>query len=113
MGTARRLPDVPEGTWAETLADINSDWASTETWLLVKRAASPVTPYYLLAAVDLRQDASGIVAAPPDQAIYRGVFARTFTIAGGVTLFCLLLGYPLAYKLATLPPRLVGRIQSL
>lgn len=107
MGTARRLPDQPEGTWAETLADINDAWTDTESWGLLRRAAPSVTPYYLLAALDLRQDAEGNVeAAPRDQAIYRDIFARTLWIALGVTLLCLLLGYPLAYKLANLPPRI-------
>lgn len=106
MGTARRLPTDPEGTWAETLAEIDSAWVESETWVLLQRASAPVTSYYLLASLDLRRDASGkIVAAPPDQAIYRGIFARTFWISGCVTLFCLLLGYPLAYKLASLPTR--------
>ncbi|HLW28725.1 MAG TPA: ABC transporter permease [Kiloniellales bacterium] len=108
MGTARRLPQAPEGTWAETFVSINSDWAETESWLLMQRAASPLTPYYLLASIDLRMGAEGLTTAPADQAIYRGIFARTFVIAGGVTLFCLLLGYPLAYKLASLPSRIAN-----
>ncbi|MDF2095651.1 ABC transporter permease [Aquibaculum arenosum] len=107
MGTARRLPDSPEGSWSETLIGINEDWAEAETWLLLRRASTTVTPYYLLASMDLRMGAEGgVEAAPRDQAIYRDIFARTFTIAVGVTLLCLLLGYPLAYKLANLPARI-------
>jgi putative spermidine/putrescine transport system permease protein len=110
MGTARSLPEEPDGTWAETLAAINGEWAKTDTWRLVQRTATPVTPYYLLAAVDLRQTLDGsIESAPADQSVYRDVFVRTFQIAGTVTLLCLLLGFPLAYKLAILP----GHISNL
>ena len=65
-----------------------------------------MTSFYLLAALDLTRNVDGaIVAAPPDQAIYRDVFARTFTISFGVTVLCLILGFPVAYLLATLPAR--------
>ena len=40
---------------------------------------------------------------PPEQAIYVNILLRTFWIGFVVTAFCLLLGYPLAYKLASLP----------
>jgi len=114
MGTARRLPAAPEGSWGETLAAIDPVWAEPETWLLLRRASTALTPYYLLAALDLRQGAEGgLEAAPRDQAIYRDLFARTFWIAGGVTLLCLLLGYPLAYKLAALPPRIANLLMIL
>ncbi len=46
----------------------------------IKDASGPVTSFYLLAALDLTRNVDGaIVAAAPDQAIYRDVFARTFT----------------------------------
>ena len=62
----------------------------------------PCTPLYLLAAVDRQLDAAGeIVPVPPEQAIYVDILLRTFWISFVVTLLCLLLGYPLAYKLAT------------
>ncbi len=50
---------------------------------------------------------------PAQQAIYLDIFARTFTIGAGVTLLCLLLGYPLAYKLATLPTRISNLLMIL
>src|SRR6478735_4430493 len=56
------------------------------------------------ATLDLTRNVDGaIVAAAPDQAIYRDVFARTFTISFAVTVLCLILGFPVAYLLATLP----------
>jgi putative spermidine/putrescine transport system permease protein len=104
--TARNLKAMPEpGTAKETLGKINPAWLDRATWTTIKDASGPVTDFYLLAALDLTRNADGaIVAAPPDQAIYREVFARTFLISLSVTALCLILGFPVAYLLATLPP---------
>jgi putative spermidine/putrescine transport system permease protein len=108
FGTARKLPAAPQnGSWRATLIDLDPRWGETLTWAVIQRAAAPWTPIYLLAAVDRRIDAQGeIVPVTPEQAIYVGIFLRTFRIGFVVTAFCLLLGYPLAYKLAALPVRI-------
>jgi putative spermidine/putrescine transport system permease protein len=104
FATARKLPDVPDGTWRDTLVGLDPAWGERATWAAIQRAAATLTPLYLLAAVDRKQDAEGrIVPVPPDQAIYVGIFGRTFWIGFVVTALCLVLGYPLAYKLASLP----------
>jgi len=41
----------------------------------------------------------------PDQRVFSRILLRTFEISAIVTLACLLLGYPLAYWLSTLPAR--------
>src|SRR5215471_1657313 len=104
--TARNLKAAPNpGTAKETLGKINPAWRERATWAAIKGASGPITSFYLLAALDLSRNVDGaIVAAPPDQAIYRDVFARTFIISFGVTALCLILGFPVAYLLATLPP---------
>jgi putative spermidine/putrescine transport system permease protein len=104
FSTARQLPQEPEGPWREELVGLNPAWSERATWAAIQRAAAPLTPLYLLAAVDRRLDVSGqIVPVPPEQAIYVNILLRTFWIGFVVTAFCLLLGYPLAYKLAALP----------
>src|SRR3979409_1630533 len=110
--TARNLKGAPEpGTAKETLGKINPAWRERATWAAIKGASGPVTSFYLLAALDLTRNVDGaIVEAPPDQAIFRGVFARTFTISFAVTVLCLILGFPVAYLLAALP---VGRANLL
>ncbi|MFK4509721.1 ABC transporter permease [Bradyrhizobium daqingense] len=104
--TGRNLKGAPErGTAKETLTRINPAWRERATWTAIRDAGGPVTSFYLLAALDLVRNADGaIVSAPPDQAIYRNVFARTFLISLSVTVLCLILGFPVAYLLATLPP---------
>ena len=107
LAAGRNLPDAPEGSWRETLIGLDPRWGETATWAAIQRAAAPWTPLYLLAALDRQQDAAGqIVRAPPEQAIYVDILLRTFWIGFVVMTFCLVLGYPLAYKLASLPPRI-------
>jgi putative spermidine/putrescine transport system permease protein len=114
QGTARRLPDAPEGSWSETLQAIDPAWGEPRIWLSLKRAAAPWTDLYLLQAVDLQRDAADAIApVSPDRAIYRNVLARTFWISFLVTAFCFVIGYPLAYKLSTLPARLANPLMIL
>lgn len=110
MSTARKLPDEPAGgSWRDTLIELDPRWGEVGTWAVVRRAAAPWTPIYLLAALDRQFDAGGeIVPVRADQAIYLDIFLRTFWIGFVVTACCLLLGYPLAFKLAALPVRIAN-----
>jgi putative spermidine/putrescine transport system permease protein len=104
--TARKLPDRPPASWREALLAIDPAWGEPATWAAIRRASGAYTDLYLLAALDLKRGPDGgIVRVEGDQAIYLAVLGRTFWISLMVTLACLLLGYPLAYRLATLPPR--------
>ena len=104
--TARKLPEQAPPSWREALVAIDPAWGQHTTWAAIRRASSAYTDLYLLAALDLKRDADGaIVRVQGDQAIYLAVLGRTFWISLMVTLVCLVLGYPLAYRLATLPPR--------
>lgn len=112
--TARKLPDQPQGSWRETLTALDPAWGNPEIWGAIARAAGPTTDFYLLAAADLRRDAAGtILQSPPDEAIYRGVFLRTFLVALSVTALCLVIGFPVAYLLATRPPRIANILMIL
>ena len=106
MKTAKAMP--PEGGQSARDALITADerWADVATWQYLGRNASPYTARYLLASVDRKYDDAGhVVHAPDDEAIYVDVLKRTFGMSAVVTLFCLLLGFPLAYLMATLPTR--------
>ena len=106
MTTARNLPEQPAGSWRASLTGLDPQWGEPATWAVIRRAAAPLTPLYLLAALDRQQDAAGqIVRMPPERAIYVTILLRTFWIGLVVTWWCLVLGYPLAYKLASLPLR--------
>lgn len=90
----------------DALAALDSRWRELSIWAALKRAAGPFTGFHLLAALDLRAGADGmIMRAPPDRAIFVQVLLRTLYISAIVALLCLMLGYPVAYLLAVLPER--------
>ncbi|OWW21778.1 ABC transporter permease [Noviherbaspirillum denitrificans] len=90
----------------QALVDIDEHWGQPEYWQAIARNGSRYSPYYLLASMDLKQDGFGNIEQVDDtQSAYRAIFARTFMISLGVTLCCLLLGYPLAYWLSTMSER--------
>jgi putative spermidine/putrescine transport system permease protein len=106
FSTGRQLPESLDAPARDTLLGIDAKWGETTTWGAIARAAGPTTSLFLLAAVDLKRTAEGsIVGAPREEAIFVRVLGRTFAISSAVTVLCLLLGYPLAYVLATLPAR--------
>ena len=108
LRTGRSLPsrETPDAALLPALVEIDPHWQQPEYWLAMKRAAPAVTDFYLLGAADLRRDARGtVVRVPPDQAVFATVFGRTFWVSLVVTAVCLLLGYPIAHLLASLPAR--------
>ena len=102
--TARRVAQ-PGDDRARILAS-GEAWSTPAPWRAIRRAGGPVTDFRLLATLDLKHDAEGgIEQAPAESAIYRGILLRTLWISASATLFCLLLGYPLAWLIATAPRR--------
>jgi putative spermidine/putrescine transport system permease protein len=109
MKTARAMP-VEAGLSAhDALIAIDERWSDPATWQYLARNASPYTARYLLAAVDRKYDDHGnVIQADEDEAIYVKVLKRTFGMSAVVTAFCLLLGFPLAYLMATQPARIAN-----
>jgi putative spermidine/putrescine transport system permease protein len=111
--TARAMPLVDDQNHAlapaqtrAKLLELDERWGDPTYWQAIAKNGSRTSPFYLLAALDHRQDAFGhIEATDPDEQIYVTVFGRTFVISAMVTLFTLLLGYPLAYWISTLSER--------
>ncbi|WP_448955512.1 ABC transporter permease subunit [Labrys neptuniae] len=82
---------------ADAFAGIDPHWADPAYWRAIKRNASPLTAYYLLAAVDMRiGDDGSLERAPPDERLFLPTLGRTVTISAAVTLICLILAYPIA-----------------
>jgi len=107
LNTARATPSrVDERSLLSTLSEIDERWVDPRYWIAIKHASSPVTPSYLLAALDLRLSDDGrIVTTAPEYQIYRSLLVRTLWIGFVVTSLCMLLGYPVAYLLATIPTK--------
>jgi putative spermidine/putrescine transport system permease protein len=90
----------------ERMLELDARWAELPYWQAIAKNASRWTPDYLLTSIDLRRSIDGsIERVAPDQRVFSRILLRTFQISAIVTLFCMLLGYPLAYWLSTLPAR--------
>ncbi|MEY4978988.1 MAG: Putrescine transport system permease protein PotH [Pseudomonadota bacterium] len=113
MGTYRAVRNADSGftqlspTQAQArLLEHDARWAELPYWQAIAQNSSRWTPDYLLAAVDLRRTPQGdIERVPADEAAFSDILLRTFHMSAVVTFFCLLLAYPLAYWLSTLPER--------
>lgn len=108
MNTARKVAGMTEDppSWREALLALDPAWGERATWTAIERASGPVSDFFLLASIDRKRDIDGaVVRVPETERLYVQVYLRTFSIALTVTLFCLLLGFPAAYLLANLPPR--------
>lgn len=116
LNTYKALPIEATGPDAvkARLLEIDPRWAEPLWWQAIAKNGSRWTPDYLLASVDLRRDAAGnIERMPEDQRAFGRILVRTFQISAVVTLVALLLGYPLAYWLATLPARTANLLMIL
>ncbi|ALF88360.1 MULTISPECIES: ABC transporter permease [Ralstonia solanacearum species complex] len=121
--TARAMPLADEQGHTLALApaqtrarliELDARWADTAYWQAIAKNGSRTSPFYLLAALDHRQDAFGHIGpTDPDEQIYVTVFARTFVISAVVTLLTLLLGYPLSYWISTLSERRANLVMVL
>jgi putative spermidine/putrescine transport system permease protein len=105
LKTARQLPLTEGRSAIAALPEIDPRWGEPETWRFIRRASARLTPDYLLAALDRTAGPGGAVRSAPHDQVHVSAFLRTFAISGSVTLICLLLGYPVAHLLASLPAR--------
>ena len=113
MKSARRAERL-EPPYKEALIDVDEDWAELDVWKLIQRESDPFTASYFLAAVDMRYNADGEIVDQPDyQQIYVKLFMRTLWISMVIMGATLLLGFPVAYLLATLPARISNLLMIL
>lgn len=106
LQAGRAAEKMEAGPYKDAFLKLDPLWGKTETWAIIQRAGQRTTSFYLLKAVDLQWGPDGDVQqVTPDQRLFVDVFIRTLGISTMVTAATLLLGFPLAYLLATLPPR--------
>jgi len=106
LQAGRAAEKMTAGPFKDAFLKLDPLWGKTETWNVIERASHRTTSFYLLKSLDRQWGPTGsIEQVSPDQRLFVDVFVRTLGISVGVTLATLLLGFPLAYVLATLPPR--------
>jgi putative spermidine/putrescine transport system permease protein len=103
--TARKAKKL-KAPFKESVIKVNKKWANIEVWRAMKLTSQDVTPAFYAAALDGRYTVDkGFVSQNENRQIYVTLFWRTVMISVSVMGLCLLLGYPVAYLLATLPLR--------
>jgi putative spermidine/putrescine transport system permease protein len=103
----RKLKKVTEPPFKEQIIDINKKaFGNVNTWRLIKRESRLYTSTHFFASIDMRLDDLGTPRLrPKNERIYVKIFIRTLILSGVITGLCLLLGFPIAYLLATLPTK--------
>ena len=109
LSAARMAAALEAGPYRDKFLQDDPIWVDPNTWAVIKRNGAGLTPYYLLTAVDLKQSpGGGLERVAPDQAVFLAILGRTLLVAGMVTAFTLLLGYPVAYVLTIAPKAIAG-----
>ncbi|GLO47538.1 ABC transporter permease [Pseudomonas putida] len=106
--TARGLASetVEPGSFKVRMINSDKRWGQVGIWMQLKRLAPAYSASNYVAALDLRYDDQGnVVKQPESRRIYVSILVKTLLVALGITGLCMLLGYPLAYMLATLPAK--------
>jgi putative spermidine/putrescine transport system permease protein len=104
--SGRDIEDMdPSMPFREQFLEIDEEWGSVPLWQTIKLYAGPYTDGYFLNAADLAKTPDGPALKPPSERIYLKLFVRTFALSLAITFACLLLGYPIAWLLASLPLR--------
>jgi putative spermidine/putrescine transport system permease protein len=105
-GVGRDIRDMDPGQpFKEQFIEGDRKWGEPTTWQTIRSFSGPWTAGYLLNAVDLQRTPDGIALKPPNDRIYIKLFLRTVAMSLAITFFCFLLGYPIAFLLASLPMR--------
>ena len=103
--SARKVKKV-KPPYAESMVKLNKKWGDIEVWRAMKLTSESLTPAFYATALDHKYTVDrGFVSQVENRQIYVKLFIRTLMISGTVMLICLIIGYPVAYLLATLPLR--------
>jgi putative spermidine/putrescine transport system permease protein len=104
--TGRRIKRMDEDSaFQAQFIDADKKWGQVETWQVLQQFSPRYTDGYFLNSVDAHRTVDGIELKPADERIYMFLFGRTLFLSIVITLSCLLLGYPIAFLLASLPLR--------
>jgi putative spermidine/putrescine transport system permease protein len=113
--TTRKLPKIiPAGNTKNTLIKIDQRWADIRYMVVLRQQSGILTDFNLLTAIELQRDVKGSISFTSDEnAIFHDLYWRTLYISIGVTLICLLIGYPVAYVMASSSPATANKLLML
>ncbi len=87
----------------ENLIAVDPDWGKPALWRGMASASHVYTAEFYKVASDMKLNDDGWARGEDNQRIYLYLFFKTFLISGIITCLCLLLAFPVAHLLATLP----------
>ena len=100
----RKFKKIEEGPYKEQMIAIDKKWADMEYWKAIGVMVDATTAGYYLNADDLKYNVDKeVVRQKENRRIYNHTWFKTFKVSVLVMVFCLMLGYPIAYLLSTLP----------
>ncbi|GAB4259522.1 MAG: ABC transporter permease [Pararhodobacter sp.] len=107
----RALREVPrwdletDGPFRDRMIDVHRDWGEIQTWRALKAYSSPYTIGYYLSALDRTMVSGQIEHLPEDQSLHLMLFWRTAWMSALICALTLILGYPVAFLLASVKER--------
>ena len=102
--TSRKMKNIDGPPYKDQMIKIHKRWGKVEFWQSLTAMKDPYTLGYYLNAVDLKYGVNKTIEQQPEKRqVYNLLWKRTLMVSLLVTVFCLILGYPVAHLLATLP----------
>ena len=99
---ARAAKDL-QPPYKEALIALDPDWGKPVLWRGMSSASGEYTTEFYKVAADRKLTEEGWARGDDGQRIYLYLFIKTFWVSGLITIICLLLAFPVAHLLATLP----------
>jgi putative spermidine/putrescine transport system permease protein len=104
--SGRKFKKIEGPPYKDAMIEVDKRWGDVEYWQALGAMKDAYTLGYYWNAIDRRYDADkNVVRQDEKRRVYVTLWWRTFLVSIMVTGFCLLLGYPVAHLLATLPLR--------
>ncbi|MBV7410544.1 ABC transporter permease [Maritimibacter sp. DP1N21-5] len=105
LAAKEAVPGFETQPYRDAFLEVDDDWGNVEMWGTIKAYSGEFTSGYFLNAVDRELTPQGVETLPSSQSVYLKLFWRTIWMSLTITFMTILLGYPVAYLLASLPMR--------
>ena len=103
--SARKAKNL-ESPFKDSLIAVNKKWGRLDVWRAMKITSKSLTPVFVASALDMKYTADGNFEMKSDERrIHIKLFIRTLEISLIVVIAGVILGYPVAFLLASLPVR--------
>ena len=100
----RGFNKIKDPPYKDAMIKIEKRWGDVTVWQSLYTMKDPYTTGYYLNAFDRKYDVNeNIIMQPEERQVYVMLWWRTFLLSLIVTIGCLVLAYPTAHLLATLP----------